>query len=488
MQNQQIPQVLQQPFAAQGDKNTIPNAATGTNKASLQEGFPPITGQPINQGGIPPERQDFNGAMNLNSQFYFAFQNGWLPTFSQDVSDAIGGYPQGAVLWYQSSDGLQILQSAIPNNTNNFITSPSVIGTSWTVVGATLASIPNYFYTQIANCVTKIPQDIKLSVSSGTLTLGSGSKAYSGSGSVINITQNLTASSSGAGSFLVFAKADASALVLCHLANCSSGTSDPQTENTVYYNTSTKTVSYYASANTPTEVSLPLGVCTASGQITSVDQVFNGFGFIGNTMFELPGVSGLIPNGRNADGTLNNRAVTVSSLRTLSFSNQTQSDFGLTATVIFSSDKAVYNAVDNKNYNNSTGNYLGFANCGTVETDSTGVITSLKPKTAFHALDYNYFEEVLSGMDYVVDSYTDASGNWYRVYKSGWLEQGGFGTNNAGNVTITYLKPFSSNSYTFVCSGSMGAENKTTIGISFDPNWGDVEKNNVYWYACGQGA
>lgn len=158
MQTQQTPQVLQQPFAAQGDKNTIPNAATGTNKASLQEGFPPITGQPINQGGIPPERQDFNGIMNLNSQFYFAFQNGWLPTFSQEVSDAIGGYPQGAVLWYQSSEGLQILESAIPDNTNNFITNPSVIGTSWISVAATAGDIALKADTDLSNC-TKATQE-----------------------------------------------------------------------------------------------------------------------------------------------------------------------------------------------------------------------------------------------------------------------------------------------------------------------------------------
>ena len=133
MQTQQTPQVLEQPFAAQGDKNTIPNAATGTNKASLQEGFPPITGQPINQGGIPPERADFNGAMNLNSQFYFAFQNGWWPTFSQEVSDAIGGYPQGAVLWLfdMANKVYTPLLSLVGNNTYNFNTNKDYIGQYW---------------------------------------------------------------------------------------------------------------------------------------------------------------------------------------------------------------------------------------------------------------------------------------------------------------------------------------------------------------------
>ena len=496
MQNQQIPQVLAQPFCAQGDKNTIPNAATGSNLASLQEGFPAITGLPISQGGIPPERQDFNGAMNLNSQFYFAFQNGWLPTFSQDVSDAIGGYPQGAVLWYQSSDGLQILQSAIPNNTNNFITSPSVvIGTSWTVVGATLASIPNYFYTQIANCVTKIPQNINLQLSNGTLTLKSGSTVYRGNGQAINIAQDISMTYTSNATILVCANVSGTALQGRPIANCSAGTSDPQTPNTIYYDTANNVINFYTSGGAQSEVSFPIAICTATGQISSIDQIFNGFGYIGNTMFALPGVSGLIPNGRNSDGTLNNTAVTISALRTLSFSTQTQSDFGLTATAIFSSANAVYNAVDNKNYNTTTGNFLGFVNCGTVETDSTGSITSLTPKTAFNALDYNYFEEVLSGMDYVVDSYTDASGNWYRVYKSGWLEQGGFYASSANSEIKSFLKPFSAISSIGAWGSAISASfqngsvclyNITNTG--FTKQYVGAVLEGWSWYACGQGA
>lgn len=49
-----------------------------------------------------------------------------------------------------------------------------------------------------------------------------------------------------------------------------------------------------------------------------------------------------------------------------------------------------------------------------------------------------------ANMDYVVDSYSDEEGNWYRVYKSGWLEQGGAYKTDSDQVkTITYLKQFS---------------------------------------------
>lgn len=129
------PPVLQQPFAYNGDKNTIPLNATGDQRASLQEGFPPITSVKITEGGIPPERKDFNGLGNLLSSLYFYLQNGGQFTFNQQVSDAIGGYPAGAILTY--TDSVTHISynvvSLINNNTFNFVAEPSYIdGVKWT--------------------------------------------------------------------------------------------------------------------------------------------------------------------------------------------------------------------------------------------------------------------------------------------------------------------------------------------------------------------
>ena len=69
----------------------------------------------------------------MDSQFYFAFQNGWWPTFTQEVSDAIGGYPQGAVLWLFDTENKVYtpLLSLVGNNTYNFNTNPEYIGQYW---------------------------------------------------------------------------------------------------------------------------------------------------------------------------------------------------------------------------------------------------------------------------------------------------------------------------------------------------------------------
>lgn len=138
MQSLTTPAAISGPFANSQSalKNTIPNAATGTYNASMEEGFPAITMQPLEQGGTPPDGKDFNGILNLVSQFYFQFQNGFHPTFDSNVSTAIGGYPEGAVLWYFPAGATKLLpvMSLIPNNTYDFVTTPSYIdGVHWTV-------------------------------------------------------------------------------------------------------------------------------------------------------------------------------------------------------------------------------------------------------------------------------------------------------------------------------------------------------------------
>ncbi len=128
------PQVLNQPIANNGDKNVIPNTNDqSTGLMSMSAGFPPVTSQRIADGGIPPRRSDVNGALNLISQQHYFLQNGGTYTFRQDVSNAIGGYPKNAILYYEDPDGnLTLVRSLVENNTNNFINDPSLIdGVNW---------------------------------------------------------------------------------------------------------------------------------------------------------------------------------------------------------------------------------------------------------------------------------------------------------------------------------------------------------------------
>lgn len=142
----QMPQVLSSAIAEYGIKNTIPSTSTGTYRASVQEGFPRVTQTPLADGGIPPAGGDLNGMLNLVSQFYFHTQNGGTYTFNQNVSNAIGGYPKGSVLWYFDADGnrSQVVSNR-DDNTYNFTTNPSYIGDStapWSYSDAKISNMP----------------------------------------------------------------------------------------------------------------------------------------------------------------------------------------------------------------------------------------------------------------------------------------------------------------------------------------------------------
>ena len=59
--------IFKKAFAALGDKNSIPTqqSVAGNGSASMDTGFPKECQKPIRDGGIPPDRLDFNGILNL---------------------------------------------------------------------------------------------------------------------------------------------------------------------------------------------------------------------------------------------------------------------------------------------------------------------------------------------------------------------------------------------------------------------------------------
>lgn len=112
--------VIPQPWAGGGQRqDPIPPDATGTNRASYQEGWPEITSTPISQGGIPPNRLDFNGLGNLVTLYLYAFQKGQYITYSSEVVNKIGGYPKGSILWYVANGVPQYLVQSLVNNNMN---------------------------------------------------------------------------------------------------------------------------------------------------------------------------------------------------------------------------------------------------------------------------------------------------------------------------------------------------------------------------------
>ncbi|MBR2526605.1 hypothetical protein IKE67_09095 [bacterium] len=126
------PLAIQTPIAINGDKNIPKQNAQGTDTSSISLGFLPITSEPLDDGGIAPERIDFNGMFYLSTDQRTYLQNGGYITYNVEVATAIGGYPQGAILNYLDSSGnFSQVQSLIDNNQYNFVTTPSYINNTY---------------------------------------------------------------------------------------------------------------------------------------------------------------------------------------------------------------------------------------------------------------------------------------------------------------------------------------------------------------------
>lgn len=102
MNSSDIPSRINKAFAVNGLKNTIPvDSSTSTDNngmATFDKGFPSITMQPLSAGGIPPSGKDMNGVL-YSATVQQQWQNaGMTYPYSQDFSDAISGYPRGALV------------------------------------------------------------------------------------------------------------------------------------------------------------------------------------------------------------------------------------------------------------------------------------------------------------------------------------------------------------------------------------------------------
>lgn len=74
-------------------------------------------------------RGDINGLGRAVSQSKWFNQLGGYYTFSPEVSDAIGGYPLGAILYYKDNETgyIRVVRSLIPDNTYDFVEDPTLI-------------------------------------------------------------------------------------------------------------------------------------------------------------------------------------------------------------------------------------------------------------------------------------------------------------------------------------------------------------------------
>ena len=100
-------------------------------------------------------------------------------------------------------------------------------------------------------------------------------------------------------------------------------------------------------------------------------------------------------------------------------------------------------------------------------------------------------------VDYVICRHTESDGSWVRIWKSGWVEQGGYAPGNSYgdqtfNLSVTYnnakyFLAFQKQSPVNVATNTWAecVQNKTTSSFSTWLGLGGY--NDMTWYACGQG-
>lgn len=188
-------------------------------------------------------------------------------------------------------------------------------------------SLTNTPYT--TNRILEIPQNIKLELNNGTLTLKAGSKVYVPNGpGVFNekITSSDLTLTNGWGNQQFFVYIDINNIICIREVNFTeSGSSSSLTSQyRCWYDTTNNLIKWTNDTGSTWRegFSFPIALITSnSSSIVSIDQVFNGFGYIGSHFFVLPGVKVQIPDERNEDSSYKTFSVKTNSVTTASFPN-----------------------------------------------------------------------------------------------------------------------------------------------------------------------
>jgi hypothetical protein len=248
---------------------------------------------------------------------------------------------------------------------------------------------------RISNCILSTPRDIKLELSDHAVVLKSGSKYYNANGTSETITKDYTVKNTSQTTQNMYICVQPSSQNLwCGYMTGGTVSTRPEEPITyaLYYNTTTKICEYY-NGSVWTTVSLPIAIATRDTEgFTAINKVFNGFGYIGSSIFALPGTIISIPNGFNDDNTRKNTEWEIDRLyiRTITEARNcpiamSTTGIGLNDTYFYDSDKNLigYYVLEDKRY------YTDRIIIGDIISDSTGKITDIYLKKTLSFIDSN---------------------------------------------------------------------------------------------------
>jgi hypothetical protein len=133
------------------------------------------------------------------------------------------------------------------------------------------------------------------------------------------ISNDITATYADGKTYVVYV-VDGSRIGENNIETTISGNTDTLTSWHLWYDTTNNIIKRFNNNNQVVDNKCSLPICvylTNSSTITSIDQVFNGFGYIGSTVFALPSVKFSSIKGRNTDGTYITHTITNTSVKTV---------------------------------------------------------------------------------------------------------------------------------------------------------------------------
>ena len=207
------------------------------------------------------------------------------------------------------------LTSSTPANAN---------GKEVTTADFIKSDIQSNLLNYTTNRILEIPQDIKLELNNGTLTLKAGSKVYVPNGvgtfKAVTITSDVSTARTDSQDCILWYNTDNGTIQLFPSILFYSGATAPSGYQFMFWYDITNNKCKVTSTSGSTWVegkSFPICVVSTDGtKISAIKQIFNGFGYIGSTVFVFPNVKSQSSIGRNADGTCTNLVRTVSSVLT----------------------------------------------------------------------------------------------------------------------------------------------------------------------------
>lgn len=235
-------------------------------------------------------------------------------------------------------------------------------------------SLNNY----ITNCITNISHKLMIGTEDNVLSLDVGSIIYYPDNSTINIDskKSLTISETNITGFVFVNKEDNS---LFYTTSDKIYVSDiqPTTEildNSIWFDTENKIIKKYTSSQWQGSYSFPICEFTIINSNITISNIFNGFGYLGNCLFILPGVEGLIPNGKNEKGYLIN---TTFKTNDVSFNIVSESGSLIISDIFIGVKSIKYN--NNLNFNlDSNNEILSYCKVGEVSLLENSIIAFKK--------------------------------------------------------------------------------------------------------------